>query len=283
MLWGFFKKIVIADNCAPLVNQIFENHQHESSSTLLLGGFYFTMQIYGDFSGYSDIAIGCAKLFGIDLMNNFDRPYLSKNIAEFWRRWHISLMTWFRDYIYFPLGGSRVPKIKVIRNTFIIFLISGLWHGANWTFIVWGLYHAVLSIPRILRGKGTKVKDVNQTLQVLKVIRTFFFVLIGWIIFRADSITIAKNYIIRMFSFITVENQYLVTITDYKVLLFTFMMLLLDWLFRKEPFTLSISNSSDKKKVLYYYSKCRWLVYFSFVVLIYFFAGSQGQFIYFQF
>lgn len=138
MLWGFFKKIVIADNCAVCVNSIFENYTELPASTLLLGGFWFTFQIYCDFSGYSDIAIGCAKLFGIKLMKNFNFPYFSRDIAEFWRRWHISLTTWFRDYIYIPLGGSRVGKWKAVRNTMIIFLVSGFWHGANWTFIVWG-------------------------------------------------------------------------------------------------------------------------------------------------
>lgn len=139
MLWGFFKKMIIADNCAMAVNEIWGSYQYQSGFTLLLGGLLFTFQIYGDFSGYSDIAIGCARLFGIDLMKNFNYPYFSRDISEFWRRWHISLSTWFRDYIYIPLGGSRCKKTKVIRNTFIIFIISGLWHGANWTFILWGI------------------------------------------------------------------------------------------------------------------------------------------------
>lgn len=138
ILWGLFKKIVIADNCAILVNGIFENYNDVPASTLLLGAFFFTIQIYGDFSGYSDIAIGCAKLLGVQLGDNFNYPYFSRDIAEFWRKWHISLTTWFRDYVYIPLGGNRCTKIKVIRNTFIVFLVSGLWHGANWTFIVWG-------------------------------------------------------------------------------------------------------------------------------------------------
>ena len=150
MLWGFFKKIVIADQCAKYVDVVFADYSSQNGSTLLLAVFLFSIQIYADFSGYSDIAIGTAKLFGIRLMRNFNNPYFSRDIAEFWRRWHISLTTWFRDYVYIPLGGSRVSKAKIIRNTFIIFLLSGFWHGANWTFIVWGAYHALLFLPLIL-------------------------------------------------------------------------------------------------------------------------------------
>ena len=195
MLWGFFKKVVVADNCAVYVNQVFENYLDQTGSTLLLAAILFTFQIYGDFSGYSDIAIGCAKLFGVKLMRNFNVPYFSRDIAEFWRRWHISLTTWFRDYIYIPLGGSRVSKAKVIRNTFIIFLVSGFWHGANWTFIVWGTYHAMLFLPLILLGKNRKNTNIiaeNKILPSLKeffqMLLTFLLVVIGWIIFRAESI-----------------------------------------------------------------------------------------------
>lgn len=161
ILWGFFKKVVVADNCANVVNTIFDSYQTQSGSTLLLGAFLFAFQIYGDFSGYSDIAIGTARLFGINLMKNFNYPYFSHNIAEFWRRWHISLTTWFRDYIYIPLGGSRVSKIKIIRNTFIIFLVSGFWHGANWTFIMWGFYHSILFIPLLFIDKN-KTNNANN-------------------------------------------------------------------------------------------------------------------------
>lgn len=159
MLWGFFKKVVVADNCALFVNGVFENYQTLDGSTLFLGAFFFTIQIYGDFSGYSDIAIGCARLFGIDLMQNFKYPYFSRDIAEFWRRWHISLTTWFRDYIYIPLGGSRVGKWKSFRNTLVIFLVSGFWHGANWTFVAWGAYHALLFLPLLLLGQNRRYRD----------------------------------------------------------------------------------------------------------------------------
>src|SRR5690606_36334354 len=160
MLWGFFKKIVIADNCAVIVNHIFENPSGVNGSTLVLGAFFFALQIYGDFSGYSDIAIGTAKLFGFNLMKNFDFPYFSRDIAEFWRRWHISLSTWFRDYLYIPLGGSRVNSTLQVRNIFIIFLVSGFWHGANWTFIVWGALNALYFLPLLLTKRNRKNIDV---------------------------------------------------------------------------------------------------------------------------
>ena len=152
MLWGFFKKVVIADNCASMVNMIFDGYQEQSSLLLFIGALLFAFQIYGDFSGYSDIAIGSARLFGIELRRNFHFPYFSRDIAEFWRRWHISLNTWFRDYLYIPLGGSRCGKFKRIRNTLIIFTLSGLWHGANWTYLVWGVFHGISFLPLLLTG-----------------------------------------------------------------------------------------------------------------------------------
>lgn len=207
ILWGFFKKMVIADNCAGLANMVFDDYANCSATTLWLGAIFFTFQIYGDFSGYSDIAIGTARLFGFNLSRNFHFPYFSRDIAEFWRRWHISLNTWFRDYIYIPLGGSRCRKIKVVRNTMIIFLLSGLWHGANWTFIVWGAYHGLLFLPLIISGMNRKNIDViasNKKLPNLKeffsIILTFIFVVIGWIIFRAESIQDAYLYVFKCFS-----------------------------------------------------------------------------------
>lgn len=156
ILWGLFKKVLVADNCANMVNIIFDQYSNLGALNLWLGAILFTFQIYGDFSGYSDMAIGSAKLFGINLMRNFNRPYFSKSIPEFWKRWHISLQSWFRDYIYIPLGGSRKGKTKTVRNTTSVFLISGLWHGANWTFIVWGLYHSLLFIPHFMRRKNNE-------------------------------------------------------------------------------------------------------------------------------
>ena len=193
ILWGLFKKMVVADNCAPYVDAVFTSGGNGTEH--LMAAILFAIQIYGDFSGYSDIAIGTAKLFGIRLMQNFRTPYFSRDIAEFWRRWHISLTSWFRDYLYIPLGGSRVVRWKVVRNTFIIFLVSGLWHGANWTFLLWGFYHACLFLPLILLGKNRKYTDevasgrLLPTLkELVQMVLTFALVTIGWVIFRAPSI-----------------------------------------------------------------------------------------------
>ncbi|WP_109300649.1 MBOAT family protein [Aquimarina sp. AU474] len=209
IVWGMFKKVVIADSFAPIVNDIFSNYADFSGGTLILGAIFFAFQIYCDFSGYSDIAIGTAKLFGFDLMTNFNFPYFSRSIGEFWRKWHISLSTWFRDYLYIPLGGSKVGKLIGIRNVFAIFLVSGFWHGANWTFIVWGGIHALLFIPSFLLGTnrrhlddGAKEKSVLIYIKdFAQVLFTFFVVTIAWVFFRADSITDAMQYIKGINSF----------------------------------------------------------------------------------
>ena len=199
ILWGMFKKVVVADTCAIYVNDIFANYSEYSGPTLMMGAVFFAFQIYGDFSGYSDIAIGTARLFGIKLMTNFKTPYFSRDIAEFWRRWHISLSTWFRDYLYIPLGGSRVGKWKAVRNTFVIFLVSGFWHGANWTFIVWGLIHAMLFLPLLLSGKNREnVGDIHRMPTVRElggILMTFAAVSVAWVFFRADSIADAIGFL----------------------------------------------------------------------------------------
>ncbi|KAB2814496.1 MBOAT family O-acyltransferase [Phaeocystidibacter luteus] len=209
ILWGLFKKIAISDALAPSVNHIFENYGSMSAGTLVLGAVFFAFQIYGDFSGYSDIARGLAKLLGFELMLNFNLPYFSRNIAEFWRRWHISLSTWFRDYLYIPLGGSRVDKNKAIRNVFIVFLVSGFWHGANWTFLAWGGIHAMLFIPSFIIGTNRKHLSEHKPVTAWmmapadfgKVLLTFAWVCIAWIFFRAPSIGIAGDYIYQIFTF----------------------------------------------------------------------------------
>ena len=203
IVWGLFKKVVIADSFAPIVNDIFANYADYSGGTLITGAVLFAFQIYGDFSGYSDIAIGTARLFGFDLMTNFNFPYFSRSIGEFWRKWHISLSTWFRDYLYIPLGGSKVGKWKGIRNVFAIFLVSGFWHGANWTFIVWGGIHALLFIPSFVLGTNRRhLEDkvaITNILTYLKtaaqVLYTFFMVTVAWVFFRADSIRDAFQYL----------------------------------------------------------------------------------------
>lgn len=201
IIWGLFKKVVIADNCAFFVNQLFDQPANFSASELWLGAVLFAFQIYGDFSGYSDIALGTSKLFGIELLKNFNFPYLSKDIADFWRRWHISLSTWFRDYLYIPLGGSQGGKKMRLRNTLIIFLVSGFWHGANWTFIVWGLIHALLFIPLLLTENNRKYLSGGEygVKDIPKIVLTFLLVCIAWVFFRADSLSEAGTYISGMF------------------------------------------------------------------------------------
>jgi len=207
ILWGLFKKIVIADNCAMYVNEIFGNYEDQSGLTLVLGALYFTFQIYGDFSGYSDIAIGTARLFGFNLMRNFNYPYFSRDIAEFWRRWHISLSTWFRDYLYIPLGGSRGTRLNQLRNILIIFLVSGFWHGANWTFLFWGGINALLFVPLLLTNYNRRNLDnvaegkiLPSAKEFFQIATTFALTLFAWIFFRSESITDAFVYIHRIFN-----------------------------------------------------------------------------------
>ncbi len=203
MAWGFFKKVVIADSMSLLVNKVYANPTAYDSTSLVIAAIAFSFQIYCDFSGYSDIAIGCSKILGIDLLQNFNFPYLSRNIAEFWRRWHISLSSWFRDYIYIPLGGSKLSMVLNIRNVFVIFIVSGIWHGANFTFIIWGAIHALLFIPSFVMGSNKKYKqDIVHQGKMLPSIKdlvmmaiTFFFVTLAWIFFRAENVTQAFTYI----------------------------------------------------------------------------------------
>lgn len=280
ILWGLFKKIVVADNCAIYVDQVFGNYANESGSTLLLAAILFTFQIYGDFSGYSDIAIGTSKLFGIRLMRNFNVPYFSRDIAEFWRRWHISLTTWFRDYVYIPLGGSRCSKAKIVRNTFVIFLLSGFWHGANWTFLAWGAYHALLFLPLILLGKNRKHKDIvaeGHLLPNLKelgqMLLTFILVVIGWIIFRAETIGQAVDYMCQIVSpsLWTKPNASGVTSTVLSIVL----MVGIEWLQRQRSHALEISYIKR--------TPFRWVIYASLLFLIFAWGGHAENFIYFQF
>ena len=203
ILWGFFKKIAIADTASGIVTSIYGDIGTYNATALWIGAILFTFQIYGDFSGYSDIAIGTARLFGVDLKKNFNLPYFSRNIAEFWKRWHISLNTWFVDYVYIPLGGSRVSKAITVRNTFVIFLVSGLWHGANWTFVCWGLYHALLFVPLLLLGKQKKFGEFDNKIrfsmkEIGGIFCTFILVVFGWVLFRAETIAEAGQYIAGM-------------------------------------------------------------------------------------
>ncbi|AMQ57496.1 MBOAT family O-acyltransferase [Algoriphagus sanaruensis] len=281
ILWGLFKKIVVADNCALVVNPIFENYQTASGLELMMGAVLFAFQIYGDFSGYSDIAIGTAKLFGFDLMTNFRTPYFSRDIAEFWRRWHISLSTWFRDYVYIPLGGSRVSKAKAIRNIFIVFLVSGFWHGANWTFIVWGAIHAALFIPLFIFNKHrTYLNDgrydgyrglIPSFREFTQILFTFTLVTLAWIFFRAPSIGDAWGFLSGIFSHDLRAGfqlaPYLLSLVGIA------MMLGIEWTFRTE---IALSFRSP---VLRYGG------YIGVVMVILFFGAffNPQDFIYFQF
>ncbi len=277
ILWGLFKKIAVADTCAVYVDQVFGNFQAQNGTTLIIAAILFAIQIYGDFSGYSDIAIGTAKLFGIRLMRNFRNPYFSRDIAEFWRRWHISLTTWFRDYVYIPLGGSRVSKGKIIRNTFIIFLLSGFWHGANWTFIAWGAYHAILFLPLILMGKNRKYlnevaegKALPSLKETGQMLLTFMLATAGWIIFRSDSIAQAWQYFAQIPHLGTPYTEGLLTIT-----LLTAGMFVVEWVQRQREhgFDLQMLKSHILKFSIYY------------IIIFILFLVQKGaeSFIYFQF
>jgi Predicted membrane protein involved in D-alanine export len=280
ILWGLFKKMVVADNCAVYVDRIFSSYQTQNGSTLLLAAMFFAFQIYGDFSGYSDMAIGTGKLFGFKTVKNFNMPYFSRDIAEFWRRWHISLTTWFRDYVYIPLGGSRCSKAKIVRNTFVIFLLSGLWHGANWTFIAWGAFHAFLFLPLILMGKNRKYRDTVAEGKLLpsmkesgQMLLTFFLATVGWIIFKADSIGQAWNYMKGICSTSLFSRPDVSGVTGFAVAIV--IMLLVEWLQRDKEHGFDLSGI--KRGVV------RYAAYLAVLFLTFAFGGHAVNFIYFQF
>lgn len=284
MLWGLFKKVAIADSLALMVDDIFGNYEVYPSSTLVLGAIFFGFQIYCDFSGYSDIAIGTAKLFGVELMSNFKFPYFSRSIAEFWRRWHISLSTWFRDYLYIPLGGSRGSRSKAIRNVFVIFLVSGLWHGANWTFVIWGLFHALLFLPSFYFNTNRNHLDNTDLFRSAKtfvieggqILIVFILVTVGWVFFRSETLVDAFSYLQRMFfdfSHWTYIHPRGYRMWDYYVLLGGFV--IFEYIIRKdERNPLNINNRI-----------VRLLCYLILILLIIMFYDDaiDRSFIYFQF
>ncbi len=284
ILWGLFKKIVIADNCAQFANIIFDDYNQYSGSTLALGALFFAFQIYGDFSGYSDIALGTARLFGFKLLRNFAYPYFSRDIAEFWRRWHISLSTWFKDYLYIPLGGSKGSDFNRIRNTFIIFLVSGFWHGANWTFIVWGLLHAIYIAPSIIFATNRKNieivaqgKKIPSIRELLSMIITFCLVTFAWIFFRAPNLQVAFQFVKKMFAKNLFAIPYFSGISlAIPILILIVFFMIVEWSGRENQYAIQ-STFTQNSKIL------RQLLYYSILVLIFLFAGSNQQFIYFQF
>lgn len=284
ILWGLFKKIVIADNCAEYANLIFNNSADYSGSTLVLGALFFTFQIYGDFSGYSDIAIGTSRLFGFDLMRNFNFPYFSRDIAEFWRRWHISLSTWFRDYLYVPLGGSRGGTLMKVRNTFIIFTVSGFWHGANWTFIVWGALNAIYFLPLLLTNNNrnnletvAKGKLFPNIKELTFILLTFGLTVFAWIFFRANNIGHAISYIAEilspsLFSIPKFAGMSRALTTIILVAIFV----LVEWKGREGQYAISHFGIKWKRPV-------RYAMYYAIIIAIFWFGGKEQQFIYFQF
>ena len=277
ILWGLFKKIAIADGCGLFVDRVFGAYQEQSGLTLAIAAVLFAFQIYGDFSGYSDIAIGTAKLFGIRLMRNFNNPYFSRDIAEFWRRWHISLTTWFRDYVYIPLGGSRVPKAKIVRNTFIIFLLSGFWHGANWTFLAWGAYHALLFLPLILLGRNRKYtntiaegKILPSAKEVLQMAITFALTVIGWVFFRADTISQAWQYLTL------IPHGGRPDLTGLAPLcFFIIIMMSTEWLNRSREHGLDLRHIQSHA--------LKFTLYYILIILLFLSYNGSESFIYFQF
>jgi D-alanyl-lipoteichoic acid acyltransferase DltB (MBOAT superfamily) len=279
MAWGFFMKVVIADNCAVYANQIFNDYESYNALCLFIGALMFTFQIYGDFAGYSNIAIGVSRLFGFNLKQNFAFPYFSRDIAEFWRRWHISLSTWFRDYLYIPLGGSRVSDAKKVRNTFIIFVVSGFWHGANWTFIIWGLLNAIYFLPLLLLKKNRinigvigdhRLPRVNE---IIGMLLTFCLTVLAWVFFRAENISVALGYLADMLSFESGESIQISPILIFILIAF----ILIEWFGRRSKF--AIQNSFRNYPVI-------GRVFTYLIIISIFIFGqhnSQYEFIYFQF
>ena len=285
ILWGMFKKVVIADSLAGIVDEIFQNYQDHNGVTLIVGAIAFSFQIYGDFSGYSDIALGTAKLFGFELLSNFKFPYFSRDVAEFWRRWHISLSSWFRDYLYIPLGGSKNGKYKAIRNTFIIFLVSGFWHGASWNFIAWGFIHACGFLPLLLLNRNRKhLTDVVAQDRKLPNLRelwqmttTFAFVTIAWIFFRADGMRMALDYIKHIGVSIFEHPKQFLSPPGGKMAFVCFLPLILgDWYLRRDERSLESSSNKSFRKIIY--------LGLALIIMNHFFSADESSsFIYFQF
>lgn len=289
ILWGLFKKVVIADSCAEYANMIFNDSENYSGITLVMGAVFFAFQIYCDFSGYSDIALGSARLLGIELLQNFSFPYFSRDIAEFWRRWHISLSSWFKDYIYIPLGGSRGGIINKTRNTFIIFIISGFWHGANWTFIAWGALNALFFLPLLISGNNRNNLEIVANGKLLPSLREFWAIIstfamtsFAWVFFRAEDINHAINYIYDLINGLFQKTSYIEGLNfivwelrwSLPVLIVLFF--IIEWFGRSYKFALEgIGN--------YIPRTLRWIFYYTLILCIFYFSGQEQTFIYFQF
>jgi len=282
--WGLFKKIVIADNIAKFANEIFNNSTHYPGSTLVLGAIFFAFQIYCDFSGYSDIALGTARLFGIDLLRNFAFPYFSRDIAEFWRRWHISLSSWFKDYLYIPLGGSKGGTWMRVKNTFIIFLVSGFWHGANWTFIVWGFLNALYIMPSIIFNTNrnnleivAKGKHLPSFKEFLAICLTFGLTVSAWVFFRAENVAHALSIFSKILSTSFFKIPYFEDGTkSIPTILFIILFVIIEWLGREQQYAIAHLGVKWKRPL-------RLAMYYSMIIAIIWFGGQANEFIYFQF
>ena len=280
ILWGLFKKVVVADSCATYVDMIFNDSETFSGSTLFLGTVLFAFQIYGDFSGYSDIALGTSRLFGIQLVKNFAFPFFSRDVAEFWRRWHISLSSWFKDYVYIPLGGSKSSKILQIRNVFIIFLLSGFWHGANWTFIFWGLINALYFLPLFL----FKMNRVNLEIvandrmfpnlkEVIQILSTFILTALARVFFRSDDLNHAFTYLSGMFS----KSLFSIPeITPKLTIIIILAFIIVEWFGRRNEYAIATMFNNQPRLV-------RWFFYYLIIFSVFYFSENERQFIYFQF
>ena len=287
IVWGLFKKVVIADNLADYVNTIFNNSPHYGGSTLLLGAVFFAFQIYCDFSGYSDIAIGTARLFGIDLLRNFAFPYFSRDIAEFWRRWHISLSSWFRDYLYIPLGGSKSGILESVRNIFIIFIVSGFWHGANWTFLAWGALNAIYFLPLLLLKRNRNNLEIVAAgkfwpsfKDFFNIMATFGLTVFAWIFFRSENVSGAFKFIGRIFSSSLLAkpqgSAFLGVFHPLVIFSLVGIFLLIEWVGREGQYAMAFLTRKWRPVI-------RWGFYYSIVISIFYFAGDKKEFIYFQF
>lgn len=281
ILWGLFMKIVIADNCAKLADAVFNQSDKYSGSTLVVGAIFFTIQAYGDFAGYSNIALGSARLLGFELLKNFNFPYFSRNIRELWRRWHMSLSYWLRDYLYIPLGGGREGMAKTIRNTAIVFLTCGFWHGANWTFLAFGAIHTLYVMPSILKKRTTKYTEIVAQGKILptpkevyQIIKTFCLFAFSLIVFRAESITQAYHYIIDLF---TVDLFSMPQVYSGSIILLVIIFFLIEWIGREGNYGIEGIKSKIKSMPL------RWMFYYVIAFLVFYYSGHKQAFIYFQF
>jgi len=289
ILWGLFKKIVIADSCAQFANMLFDHNSNYSGLTNALGAVFFAIQIYGDFSGYSDIALGTARLFGIELLKNFSFPYFSRDIAEFWRRWHISLSTWFRDYLYIPLGGSKGKTWTKVKNTFIIFLVSGFWHGANWTFIIWGLLNALYIMPSIIFNSNRNNLDIVAKGKYFPSIKDFFNICLtfslttfAWIFFRSENLTSAILYIKNMGNGLLLDGNYFQVISfiqnkvGYLLPIIIFLFIIVEWIGRESNYAIEHIGIKLPAPIV-------WTLYYIMAATTFYFSGTEQTFIYFQF